>query len=83
MNDIQNHPVAKYLEEHHRLPYWSQAMGVIGVLEEMGMITEDPYGPPPKDKIVTVKVDVLKLFRLLRKWIKRKDKRCGKLTTMN
>jgi len=83
MSDINDHPVTRYLIEHDRLPAWSKAMGVIGVLEEMGMLTEDAYGPPPKDKIVTVKVDVFKLFRLLRKWMKRKDKRCGKSTTTN
>ena len=77
MSDINDHPVTRYLIEHDRLPAWSK------VLEEMGMLTEDAYGPPPKDKIVTVKVDVFKLFRLLRKWMKRKDKRCGKSTTTN
>jgi len=76
---IHNHPVALYLEEHHRAPYWSQAMGVIGVLEEMGCISNDPYGPPPKDRDpVVVKFNIGKIAALIRKWLRKKEERCGK-----
>jgi len=48
-------------------------------------MSEDPYGPPPGDKIISVTVDVFKVWRLLQRWARRKEeaKRCGKLTTTN
>ena len=76
MNGVQNHPVAQYLETHCRLPYWSQAMGVIGVLEEMGMLKEDAYGPPPKGKVIGIKVDLKKLVKLIKQLFQKKNKKC-------
>ena len=36
-------------------------------------MNDDPYGPPPGEKVISVKVDVLKVWRLLQRWMRRKD----------